>query len=148
MALVLNSHRAPGKLVLERVSYLRDSGGKRETAYIGRISAAAPYSSVSAEILEKLSESEREDLRIKLLPNEPKQFQFLHNLKTAIQICQRDLDSVPESEKMAARLMLAEVEGAWRAFGEHAQALGIKRKRSPAAPAPAPAPAPRRKRGA
>jgi len=130
MALVLNAHRSPGKIVIERVSYLRDSGGKRETKYLGRIPSNAPFDLVPNEIIEKLTEDEIADLKTKLLSNEPREFELLHRLKEAIYICKKDIENIQESEKKSARAVLSEVENAWKEFTEHAQKLGVKRSRN------------------
>lgn len=129
-------------LSLERAVYKpaeKDTNGKivvhpvRTTEYIGSMSAYAQFSKVPIELLDKLDDGEKAELKKALTKNEPKPNEWLNGLPAHLQLASTDLArcvalaTSPEARKtLEAQVKL--VEQAWNAFFREAQNLGLKRK--------------------
>jgi len=129
-------------LSLERAVYRpaeKDPNGKivvhavRTTEYIGSLSAHARYSHAPVELLDKLDDAEKAELKEALKGNERKPDLWLSTLPGNLVIAARELTGCaelatsPETRK-ALEAQVKAVETAWNAFFKVAQGLGLKRK--------------------
>jgi len=129
-------------LSLERAVYKpaeKDSGGKivvhpvRTTVYLGSVNAYTTYARAPVELLAKLDDGEKAELREALKGNEPKPNEWLSSLPRLLQYAAKELTlcvehaASPEARK-ALEAQVKAVETAWNAFFKVAQDLGLKRK--------------------
>jgi len=129
MALVINSKRLAGKLVLERITYISGEGGKRKAEYLGSFSSAMPFGLLDAALLSKLNDEEQSKLREYLAPNEPKPLTWLSVLSYDLRKATAKLAGVSEQEKAAAFELIAKLDKEWKAFDAEAKRVGLKRTR-------------------
>lgn len=129
MALIINSKKLEGKLVLERITYVAGEGGKRKAEYLGSIHKYMPFGGVDTELLGKLNDEETAKLREYLAPNEPKPLSWLTNLGYSLRNATSLLASVPEQDKASAFEMIAQLDKEWKAFDAEAKRVGVKRTR-------------------
>lgn len=129
-------------LSLERAVYTpaeKDSEGKiivhpvRTTEYVGSMHAYTTFANVPRDLMAKLDEAEKAELKAALKDNEPKTDMWLTNLPRHLQWAAKDLTlcaelvTSPDSRKvLEAQVKAAESE--WNAFFKVAQGLGLKRK--------------------
>lgn len=138
-----------GNLSLERPVYtaaVRDGAGsitqaaRRSTLYLGSVSKYRQFSAVPRDLLDKLKDDEREQLRKALEPNEPKPDAVLTRLPGELARAGQELTRLaqadPNREAQAQlKQQLKTVEAAWAGFLRDAQAAGLRRvvRRKPAA---------------
>lgn len=128
-------------LSLERPLYqpaVKDAQGKllklpkRSTLYLGSVKAHARFRDVPEELLDKLTDEEREQLRKALQPNEPRPDQSLSVLPYSLNRATDELrslaaDKSPENIEQL-KLKLRAVETAWNGLLKTAYVVGLRRK--------------------
>ena len=129
---------------LERAVYkpaVEDTGGAiithpvRTTEYLGSIKSYSRFAHVSGELLEKLSDEEKSQLRDALKGNEPQHDLWLGQLDYAIRHAAAEIKAcvdMSSGENVAKRKLLEAkmkaIDDAWNHFFKSAQDHGLKRK--------------------
>lgn len=106
----------------------------RSTRYIGSLPSFAPFSDVPKELLQQLTEVEKQELKEALKKNEPTPFGSLDHIPTNLENAAFELrNCVREHGAIEAKKLLDQkiraADAAWAAFFRAAQDLGLKRNR-------------------
>lgn len=129
---------------LERAVYkpaVKDAQGNiikhpvRTTEYLGSVNSYSLFAYVKVDLLQKLSEEEKAELRDALKKNEPKPDRRLNQLAGAIRCAAGDIkasvDSVSGCDVATRKQLEVTIKGiddAWLYFFKTAQDYGLKRK--------------------
>lgn len=104
----------------------------RTTEYLGSMNAYATYTDAPIDLLAKLDDSEKAELKEFLKVNEPKVDRWLVGLPKSLEWAARDLTlcagfASSKEDRNALDGYVKAAEQAWNAFYKNAQTLGLKR---------------------
>lgn len=130
-------------LSIERAVYepaVKDSQGNvikpavRSTLYIGSFRASRPFGRVPQEILQQLSDIEKQELKEALKENEPKRFQSFDLVPDILQLAASEIrtfaiESGSKETKRQLDLKMKAADVAWATFFKAAQEHGLKRNK-------------------
>ena len=106
----------------------------RTTEYIGSVQESARFAHLPAELIEKLSEEEKVELREALKCNEPRQDMWLSLLGSAIRCAASEIKACAEASSADAakrqllQVTMKDIDESWAHFFATAQDHGLKRR--------------------